>query len=315
MHQHKTGSHGLRRRHATAGLSGFGGLGNLAKFAVASIGFMGLVAPAVQAQVAVTEAGQASYAIPVPVPPGMGGLEPKLTLQYARGAAGGPLGAGWTLGGLSAVTRCGTTVAADGVRRGVKFTAEDRFCLDGQRLVLTNAAGVPVAGQGGYGNPGTEYRTEKESHSRIRAYGGSAATGPGYFRVWTKSGLVYDYGMVSSGDTGRIPVAMGYATAMSWAVVRVADRHGNYMAMDYSVQGNSFAGGSGVEWRIGSIRYTGNGTQPPQTRVSFDYEARPDGSEAWHEGSKTVNTSRIAAIRTFSSTADDGSGGTPVNVL
>src|SRR6266849_473506 len=113
----------------------------------------------------VTEGGAAAYRIPIRVPPGIAGMEPSLALVYNSQAGNGLVGAGWSLEGLSAITRCSTTAAQDGVRGGVNYDSNDRYCLDGQRLILTAGAG--------YGTGGSEYRTERESFSKVSA---SAAT-------------------------------------------------------------------------------------------------------------------------------------------
>jgi hypothetical protein len=275
-------------------------------------GALVLQSGAVHSQVAVSESGQPGYSVPVAVPPGIAGLEPKISLQYSRGAQGGPFAVGWSLGGLSVITRCAWTQATDGQRRGVKYTSEDRYCLDGQRLILTTADGVAVAGQAGYGAAGSEYRTEKDSYARIRAYG-ATGYGPESFKVWTKSGLVYEYGTTADAritTTGRSPAAV-----MAWAVNRVADTVGNYMTMAYNVQASTFAGSAGTEWDVAAIRYTGNAAQQPASKVEFVYETRPDASEAFHEGGKSVSTRRLAAIRTYSGTQGDGTGGLAVQTL
>jgi hypothetical protein len=118
----------------------------------------------------VTESGAAEYRIALRVPPGIAGLEPKLALTYNSQAGNGLLGMGWNLEGLSAITRCPRTMAQDGVRGGVSYDANDRFCLDGQRLVA-----IPP---GAYGADGTEYRTERESFTKVVSYG-TAGSGPG----------------------------------------------------------------------------------------------------------------------------------------
>src|SRR4029453_6583287 len=101
----------------------------------------------------VTESGAGEYRIPIQVPPGIAGMEPKLALVYNSQAGNGELGIGWSLEGLSAIPRCARKGGQGGGARGINYDGNDRYCLDGQRLVA-------IAGP--YGGVGTEYRTERE---------------------------------------------------------------------------------------------------------------------------------------------------------
>jgi hypothetical protein len=115
-------------------------------------------------ELGVSPAGSASYSIPIAVPPGTTGLQPKITLQYDSLAGNGPAGMGWTVGGLATITRCPTSLNIDGTASGspgvdpVDYDSNDKFCLNGQRL-------VPVLGA--YGAPNTEYRTYQEEFSKV----------------------------------------------------------------------------------------------------------------------------------------------------
>ena len=87
---------------------------------------------------AVSDSGAAAYAIPIVVPPGTAGVQPSLSLAYSSQGGNGSLGVGWSLSGLSTITRCPKTEAQDGVRTGVNYddsSNNDAYCLDGQRLV------------------------------------------------------------------------------------------------------------------------------------------------------------------------------------
>jgi hypothetical protein len=44
----------------------------------------------------------------------------------------GLLGIGFKLGGSSAIYRCDKTIATDGMKGGVGYDDNDRYCLDGQ---------------------------------------------------------------------------------------------------------------------------------------------------------------------------------------
>ena len=145
---------------------------------------------------------------------------------------------GWMLDGLPSIGRCPRTLAQDGVRGAVKYDANDRFCLDGQRLIAIS---------GTYGANGTEYRTEVESFSKIVSFG-TAGTGPAWFEVKTKSGQIMQFGNTTD---SRI-LAQGKTTARDWALNKVSDTKGNYFTVTYV---NDTTNGQAYPTRID---YTGN---------------------------------------------------------
>ncbi len=110
----------------------------------------------------VSDTGQATYSIPLFTPPGTNGMAPQLSLNYSSGAGNGLFGVGWSLSGLSGISRCASTWAQDGLARDPRNDYQDRFCLDGQKLRLVS---------GVYGQAGSTYSTEIESFSRITAQG------------------------------------------------------------------------------------------------------------------------------------------------
>ena len=57
----------------------------------------------------VSDTGQASYSIPLYTPPGTNGVAPQLSLNYSHGAGNGLFGVGWSLSGLSGISRCAST--------------------------------------------------------------------------------------------------------------------------------------------------------------------------------------------------------------
>src|SRR5580658_2683503 len=69
----------------------------------------------------VTSTGEATYVMPLVTVPGRAGVEPRLSLTYDSSGEDGVLGAGFSLTGLSAITRCPQNLAQDGVIRDVRY--------------------------------------------------------------------------------------------------------------------------------------------------------------------------------------------------
>jgi hypothetical protein len=227
----------------------------------------------------VTDSGSASYTIPIAVVPGAAGLEPKLSLSYDSRSGNGLLGVGWSLSGLPSISRCGRTIAQDGQTGGVAFDANDRFCLDGQRLVATT---------GTYGADQTEYRTERESFSKVVSYG-TAGSGPGWFKVWTKAGLIMEFG--NSADS-KIE-AQGKSSVRVWALNKTSDTKSNYFTVSYSEDN------ANGEYRPDRIDYTGNGAAAPANSVRFVYEARSDISPVYQGGSVIRTGQRLTKVQAW----------------
>src|SRR4051794_39664122 len=78
-------------------------------------------------QFQVGESGAATYTVPVTALPGTSGLEPQLAFSYNSQGNNSLLGVGWSLSGLSVISRCPATVAQDGSIAPVDFDGNDRF--------------------------------------------------------------------------------------------------------------------------------------------------------------------------------------------
>ncbi len=244
----------------------------------------------------VSPTGAATYTIPIAVPPGAAGMQPNLSLAYNSQGGNGLVGVGFSLQGLSAITHCPQTVDSESISKGVNFTYEDHYCLDGQHLML-------VSGTYGYG--GSEYRTELDSQTRIIAYG-NAGNGPQYFIAKTKSGQTISYG--GSADS-RITTNNGNTsgTVMTWATNQITDTVGNYLTITYcqtyglaDCSGNPIPVNSG-EYYPERIEYAGNTQQStgPSTSVNFFYENRTDSFKGYVAGSQVANYERLTHVQTY----------------
>jgi hypothetical protein len=230
----------------------------------------------------VSATGAAVYSIPIAVPAGTASMAPTLSFDYSSQSSNGILGIGWSLGGLASITRCPQTFAQDGIRGSVYFDSNDRFCLDGQRLVAIN--------NGTYGADGTEYRTEIESFTRVISHG-TAGNGPAWFEVRTKSGQTMEFGHTADSQQ----LVQGGATVRNWALDKVSDTKGNYFSITYT-----FDATNGQSYPIG-IDYTGNSAAnlTPYNKVQFIYEARPDSLYSSVSSTTQIVAKRLSKVQTY----------------
>lgn len=262
------------------------------------------IAGSLQGSAGVSQTGAGTYVIPLAIPPGTAGVMPQLKLSYSSQAPDGTLGAGWSLTGLSRITRCARDLARDSYAGKVSIDASDRFCLDGQRLMLVN-------GTGNYGDSGSEYRTEIESFSKIIAYNFDVPpyvnwVGPSWFKVWTKNGQILYYGYDNNltfdqSSTIRRWGSYSGHTGVAWYLFRVEDRYGNYMTVQYAKSQtlNDALGQQDVDHRPVAVYYTGNGSQAAYAKITLDYENRPDGYKGFLAGVRVDNQYRLKAIKTW----------------
>jgi RHS repeat-associated protein len=229
----------------------------------------------------VTPNGAASYAVPIEVPPGTAGVAPDLSLAYDSQAPNGILGVGWTLRGLSAISRCAATVAVDGYVGSIGFDRQDRFCLDGVRLILVEGAA--------YGAPGTVYHTAQETWTKIVA-GPACGSGPCSFTAFNKDGTTLELGTT---ENSRVPIP-GRAEIFAWSIRRSIDLNHDTVEVEYlqdRAEGTSYPQ---------TVRYTGNTATglAAQRSVVFGWEARDDVAPKYVGGFRTVQGLRLASLTT-----------------
>ncbi|HEY2010592.1 MAG TPA: FG-GAP-like repeat-containing protein [Rhizomicrobium sp.] len=257
-------------------------------------------------QLSVSSTGAATYTIPISVPPGTSGVIPQLSLSYSSQNGDGFEGLGWTLNGLSAITRCPRTIAQDGIHGSVNYDSNDRFCMDGQRLISTGTTSTLCSS-----GTGTVYSTEIESFSRVISCG-SSGSGPAYFKVWTKAGQILEYGNTT--DSAVLVVSTGTSTIPSgtireWLVDKVSDVVSNYFTVTYNC---TASGGSctdadrttnGEAYPL-HIDYTGNSNAgvSPYNSVKFLYSSRNDIASFYQAGGVTKRTVVLTDIKTYQGT-------------
>ncbi len=221
----------------------------------------------IDGQFRVNESGAASYSASIKVGAGTAGVAPQLAINYSSQGGSGLLGKGWSLSGLSSISRCRQTLGQDGAAKAITWSAEDRFCLDGQRLVVVS---------GNYGDPGSTYKTETDSFVTVTAIGdvlGSA----GHFSVEGKDGSTSLYG--ESADAKVLTSDSHYI--LSWSQNEFRDSVGNPIQFVYK------NGGRGQ--RIDRINYAYGVSDigaSPGAYVQFNYDGddRSDSRETYVSG-------------------------------
>jgi hypothetical protein len=231
----------------------------------------------------VTDAGAASYTIPLYTSPASGNLDVKLALQYNSQSGNGVLGVGWNLSGVSSITRCPKTPAEEYSRIGVQNNIFDVLCLDGQKM-------RPLA-VGSDGLAGSEYRTTRDTYTKIISNGTSGGLAES-FTVYTKNGNVMEFGTTPDSRLEH-PAATSYYSV--WMLRRIKDRFNN--TVDFTYSKDTALG----EQLLQEVRYN-NG------KVKISYQARPidwigrptDAIIKYHNGYQFGSTnSRVSKIEIF----------------
>jgi RHS repeat-associated protein len=265
----------------------------------------------IPAEFEVGEMGTPVYSIPVEVPPGIDGVQPGLSLEYSAITSNGVLGMGWNLKGLTVIKRTGRTIPEDGIKGGINLDSNDRFEINGQRLVAYkdssgNSLSSLASRNAAYGKNGVEYRTLIESGIRIFSYGNSGY-GPSSFMAYGKDGSITEFSITSkasSATTVKIPFV--------WGATKVNDRNGNYVSLSYL---RDSLNGTSIPFQI---VYTGNtsGNLLPQRMVEFIPEDRPDTIFNNLGGREIINYHRIKEINTYVDQDGDGMNiNIPVNLV
>lgn len=231
----------------------------------------------------VSEQGEATYSVDLLAAQGTAGVAPHISLNYSSDAGDGIAGLGWSVGGLSSISRCHQTPAQDGNTSGVSLNANDRFCLDGQRLIVTS---------GTYGAAGSMYRTEIDSYAVITAVGGSTGN-PEYFTVRRKDGSLSYYG-AGNGSAQSVSPGSTDTRRLSWAISRFQDSVGNPIKFTYidDVGGHRI---SRIDYAYGTNTGAAGNSG---TYIEFLYQNRPDPRSAYVAGYQVKRTQRLSVIRT-----------------
>ena len=194
--------------------------------------------------------GEASFRIPLRLPPGRAGAVPALALQYSSTAANSWLGRGFdiTVPAISIDTRFGLP----------RYDGSDRMMLNGEELVQTGVEGAAQT-----------YRSRTERHfQRIRRF---QEPGEHYWEVTSKNGETSEYGR---GESWLGPNRSRREQSFLWNLSKSRDPFGNTVEYNYWYDEDN-------HWAyLSEIRYSGfegvGSAEAGAFRVAFLLEDRPD---------------------------------------
>lgn len=228
----------------------------------------------------VDESGGATFNVPLALSPGIAGVTPQLSIDYnSNNFRAGSIGKGWNLSGVSAITRCPKTpIHDDSFDMSVDFDEDDRFCLNGQKLILMS---------GVYGGNNATYKTLKDSFSTITSYSGSVS-GVAYFIVKTKSGETHTYGM---GTANNYP-KNNSSVIKAWYINSIKDGYDNGIYFNYKTESND------EEFLLDYINY-GSSIETEIGKVQINYEDKTKTTFGYQNTYRYSSTKRIDSITSY----------------
>ena len=187
------------------------------------------------------------------------------------------MGYGFALSGVSSITVAGQDYWHDGNVTPVNFNGNDRFYLDGVRLVLES---------GTYGANGAKYLTESYNFATITSTG-STNSQPVSFTVVTKDGTTMEYG--GSAAIAKVS-SNGTTKTTAWLIKKITDKRGNYIEYIYS---NTTDG----QIKLTEIKYAGNSGDniQPQYTVKISYGTRT-AEYGYVSGYRVTNSLYVTAV-------------------
>lgn len=229
-------------------------------------------------QFRVNESGMPDYTIPLSVPAGVAGVQPEISINYSGGSQDLQAGIGWSVSGMSMVTRCAKTMVTDALNEAPQYLPTDAYCLDGQRLIKVS---------GTDGATGAVYRPELDDFSRITVTA-SDSNGPTAMTVVTKANETKFYGVYKASRNAVLHRA-GSNVAAGLAISEISDSFGN--TISYNYLNNSAAGGLQEGFLLSNISYAKG-----QVVITFNHENGKVARSGYQHGARFYSNSRLASV-------------------
>lgn len=215
--------------------------------------------------------GTGNFTIPISLPPGRNGFQPKLSMVYSTGNGNGPFGLGWNLSvpGISRKTSNGIPRYQD---------REDTFILTGTEDLVPVYFDNPQQGVTQY-RPRTEGLFARISHIHN--------PGSNYWEVRSKDGSVNIYGTPRPSDSNQlwrdsavIADPKNLEHIFTWKLTQTRDSFGNRIVYTYDRDSSSHESRSWDQLYLQEIKYVDYVSPAGQEKflvtVKFEYEVIPN---------------------------------------
>lgn len=206
-----------------------------------------------------TQTGAKTYEIPINLFPGINGFTPQISLCYNSQRGNSVYGYGWSLSGVSAISRASNDVYHDGTPKEMNYDNNDAFVLDGVRLIKLSTESDHII-----------YQTET-GNIKVKAHCDS--NNIGFFEVFYPDGRHANYGWSSN-----------QKNTLQYPLTTIADIYGNKITYTYTV--------SDSHYYIYRIDYNG-------AYISFKYKDRTDPILAYRCGIKLQEPKLLEEISCF----------------
>jgi|GEM_PF-507278 len=221
-----------------------------------------------QGKLEITHTGQATYTLPIAMPPSLKNIKPVVNLVYQSGPFGGIAGQGWNINSVSAITRVSNRLDIDGSREGLHFDATDKLALDGQRLLVVS---------GDYWHIGSVYKTEIQSNLKIELQRSGSGL---YFIMTAPDGSRSWYGNFDNNSTDLL----------AFYIRRYEDPLGNFITYHYT---KPFA----KSLCLSEIQFSGNTHDlNPINSIQFHYKKAQRTESAYAKGQKLEKMALLSHI-------------------
>ena len=178
----------------------------------------------------VSNSGAAVYDIAIKCPDG-GSFSPQISLSYNSQSAGyGLAGFGFSISGLSVITKGGKDMFHDKIQTSKYSDYYDAFYLDGKRLIKKEST-----------NDGYCYTVEGDPYTNVFFHREFPITSS-WFEIKNTKGETYIYGKSSNSRLTTTYKVGTYTSSWgeSWYLERSEDKYSNYITYEYATDANSY---------------------------------------------------------------------------